>query len=83
MAVIHMSIDSNTWELHPAGDDLLYVLSGAIDVVLQEEGGERVVELRAGAACIVPRGTWHRQKVRTPGDMLFITPGEKTQHRPL
>jgi hypothetical protein len=31
----------------------------------------------------VPRGTWHTTKVHAPSSMLFITPGEGTQNRPL
>ena len=83
VAVIHMTGDAQTWEMHPKGDELLFLLSGTIDLVLREADGERVVELHPGAACVVPSGTWHRQIVRTPGDLLFITPGEGTEHRPL
>ena len=44
--------------MHPEGDELLLLLSGAIDLILQTGDRERVVELRPGAACIVPRGVW-------------------------
>jgi mannose-6-phosphate isomerase-like protein (cupin superfamily) len=74
---------SGGWEMHPAGDELLYLLSGAMDVVLQAGGGDRVVELRPGTACIVPRGVWHRQIVHQPGDLFAITYGKGTHHRPL
>ncbi len=68
--------------MHPAGDELLVLLSGAIDVVLETDAGNRVVELTEGTSCLVPRGTWHRQ-IRTPGRELAITYGKGTQHRPL
>ncbi len=68
-------------EMHPAGDEILYLVSGAIDVVLEEEGGERVIELQPGAACVVPRGVWHRQLVHQPSELLAITYGKGTQHR--
>ncbi|CAN95411.1 hypothetical protein predicted by Glimmer/Critica [Sorangium cellulosum So ce56] len=77
----HMAEDTPRWEMHPAGDEILYLLSGAIDVVLQDEGGERVVALRAGTACTVPQGVWHRMIVHEPGDFLAITFGKGTQHR--
>ena len=38
------------------GDELLTLLSGAIDAVFDEPGGERVMNLRGGQTCIVPRG---------------------------
>ena len=78
-----LSDDMAHWEMHPAGDELLILQSGAVDVVLDQAGGEAVVPLDGAAACIVPKGTWHRLKVRTPGRLIFITPGEGTQHRPL
>ena len=51
--------------------------------ILEELHGERVVELRAGEACIVPQGVWHRLLVHETGDLLFLTPGEGTAHRPI
>ena len=78
----HNTQDWDIWEMHPAGDEVVCLLSGAIDVVLDEPDGERVVALEAGRTCIVPRGVWHRAIVREPGDTLHITRGEGTQHRP-
>jgi mannose-6-phosphate isomerase-like protein (cupin superfamily) len=78
----HNTQDWDIWEMHPAGEEVVCLLSGAIDVVLDEPDGERVVELEAGRTCIVPRGVWHRAIVREPGDTLHITRGEGTQHRP-
>jgi mannose-6-phosphate isomerase-like protein (cupin superfamily) len=78
----HNAQDWDIWEMHPAGDEVVCLLSGAIDVVLDEPEGERVVELEAGRTCIIPRGVWHRAIVRKPGDTLHITRGEGTQHRP-
>jgi mannose-6-phosphate isomerase-like protein (cupin superfamily) len=83
VGTFHNARDWGIWEMHPAGDEVVSLLSGAIDVVLDEEPGERVVELRAGQTCIVPRGVWHRAIVHEPGDTLHITRGEGTQHRPL
>jgi mannose-6-phosphate isomerase-like protein (cupin superfamily) len=83
VAAIPHDADSPHWEMHPAGDELLYLLSGATAVVLAGgAGAERTVELRAGEAYVVPRGTWHRLAVRKPGVLLFITPGAGTEHRP-
>lgn len=69
------------WEMHPDGDELLYVIQGAITVVLEREGGEDVSEVDTGKMFVVPRGVWHRVRVRTPGKLLFCTPGPRTEHR--
>ena len=71
------------WEMHPDGDEFLILLSGRIDLVLDEGEQERTVNLRAGKAYIVPRGVWHRQLVREPSELLFFTPGPRTEHRPV
>jgi mannose-6-phosphate isomerase-like protein (cupin superfamily) len=75
--------DWDHWERHPDGDEIVCLLAGAMDLVLDEESGERVVELRDRAACVVPRGVWHHGIVRAPSDALFVTRGKGTEHRPL
>jgi mannose-6-phosphate isomerase-like protein (cupin superfamily) len=75
--------DSTTWEMHPQGEEFVFLLSGAVDFVLDRGGMIETVELRSGHAYIVPRGVWHRQVVRAPGDILFVTAGKGTQHRPV
>jgi len=77
------AVSWQSWEMHPAGDEIVCLLSGAVDLILDAPGAERVVALRGQSACIVPRGVWHRAVVHVPGDMLFITRGAGTEHRPL
>lgn len=69
-------------EMHPDGDELLYLLSGRVTAVLEEDGEERVTELEPGQAFVVPRGTWHRVLIREPSQILFVTPGPGGEHRP-
>ncbi len=83
MMVSTMDETWSTWERHPAGEEIVYLLSGSVDFVLDLPNGEQTVELRGRSCCIVPRNTWHRAIVHEPGDMLFVTPGEGTTHRPL
>ncbi len=83
MGALEMSADSPTWEMHPAGDEFLYLLKGAAEVVLQDINGERVIELKPKEGCLVPRGLWHRILVRAPALVLFVTPGKGTQNRPV
>lgn len=76
--------DWDCWERHPAGEEFVYLLSGQIDFVLEQDGGENVVSLTApGQYILVPPGIWHTAKVHTPSSVLFITPGEGTQQRSL
>lgn len=75
--------DMGHWEMHPAGEELLFCQSGRFEVRLEGPDGETGVELGAGQAVVVPRGVWHRLLVREAGRMLFVTWGEGTRHRPL
>jgi oxalate decarboxylase/phosphoglucose isomerase-like protein (cupin superfamily) len=72
------------WELHPDQDELLYLVEGVTDVILRDDPddpeSERVIALRAGEACIVPKGAWHRQVVHEPSHLLFLSP--RSVHRP-
>lgn len=71
--------DWATWERHPHGDELLYLLEGACELHLWSEGTEEVVPFREpGTVVRIPRGTWHTAKVQAPCRILFLTPGEGT-----
>jgi mannose-6-phosphate isomerase-like protein (cupin superfamily) len=70
-------------EVHPDGDELLFLISGAVTVTLELGGGDRVVELGAGEAVVVPKGVWHKITMRDPGQLIHITPGPKGDARPL
>jgi quercetin dioxygenase-like cupin family protein len=83
VAVFPMTETWPHWERHPAGEELVYCLSGALDLVLDLPAGEHAVALRPGLGVLVPAGIWHRGVVHAPGDCLFVTPGEGTEHRPL
>ncbi len=70
-----------TWEIHPKGDELVYLLSGDVDVVLWTEDGEQTVRVnQPGSYIVVPKNTWHTARPRQPSSMLFVTPGEGTQN---
>jgi hypothetical protein len=83
MGVVRLASHSDHWEAHPAGDELLFRLSGEMDVLLERRGRRRRVRLSARApCCLVPRGVWHTLEVRRPGALLFVTPGAGTRRRP-
>ena len=68
-----------TWEVHPMGDELVYLLEGDVDFVFWIDGAE--VPLRVdqpGSYVVVPKGTWHTARPRKLTRLLFVTPGEGT-----
>lgn len=77
-----MTEDWTHWEMHPEGDELVALLSGAMDLFLEEPGGRRKVELRGRAAIVIPRGVWHWARAVAPSELLAVTRGEGTQTLP-
>ena len=76
-------LHASSQEVHPEADELLFVMSGAIDVVLEDGEAEQTVPLEAGQAAIVPRGLWHRLVMRQPGKLLFVNSRSGMQSRPI
>jgi mannose-6-phosphate isomerase-like protein (cupin superfamily) len=74
----------DTWEMHPDGDEVLFLLDGAIDVALAGDGETQtdLLSLASGQGCVVEPGTWHRLLLREPSRLLFVTPAGGTRMRP-
>ena len=69
------------WEMHPKGDEFVYLQSGATDFLLRIEGVDQRHRLdQPGQYVIVPKGVWHTAEPLTPTTALFITPGEGTRN---
>jgi mannose-6-phosphate isomerase-like protein (cupin superfamily) len=71
-----------TWERHPAGEELVVVLSGRMTLVQELDDGEHRIDLTEGHAAVNPHNVWHTAEITEPCRMLFITPGQGTEHRP-
>lgn len=82
MTSFHQADDWDVWEMHPDGDEIVLLLSGAATMHLEGDHGTRIVELAARSYVVVPTNTWHTVDVHEPGDILVITWGAGTQHRP-
>jgi homogentisate 1,2-dioxygenase len=67
-------------EMHPDGDELIYLTSGAISVVL-EDPTERTVHVRPGDCFIVPQGILRRLLVHRPSQLIPMTPGPRKEYR--
>jgi quercetin dioxygenase-like cupin family protein len=82
--ISHFTFDKDweAWEMHPAGEEFVCLLSGRVDLLLEQDGVEHTVQLStSGSYVLVPRGTWHTARVHTLSSMLFITPSQGTQTR--
>lgn len=68
-------------EMHPDGDEILYVVSGRVRVI-GDSAPEAALELGAGEACVVRKGEWHRVRILEPTRLVHLTPGPGGEHRP-
>jgi mannose-6-phosphate isomerase-like protein (cupin superfamily) len=82
LSVLSMGADWTNWEMHPAGDEILFMLEGAATFLLDLPEGLRRVSLSAERLLVIPKGVWHTAKVSGPARLLAITAGRGTQHRP-
>lgn len=71
-----------SWEMHPAGDEFVYQLSGSKMLILELAEGQHQIRLEPGQFAVVPRGIWHSADMIVPGSALYVTAGAGTRHRP-
>jgi len=74
-------VHGDVWERHPAGEEMLCVLEGRVVLTLAgADGAETDVLLDSRRCAVVPRGVWHRLHIACPGKILFVTPGQGSEH---
>jgi quercetin dioxygenase-like cupin family protein len=83
VCVVEQDATWDSWERHPAGEEVVYLISGQVDVIQELDDGEHVVALHPGEGMVNPPNVWHTARVHEPGAALFITPGRGTEHKPL
>ena len=82
MGIIAMEHDApHGGEVHPDGDEILYVISGRLRVT--GDSAPEALELGPGDACIVKKGEWHKVSVLEKTRFIHVTPGPNGDHRPL
>jgi mannose-6-phosphate isomerase-like protein (cupin superfamily) len=76
------SADWESWEIHPLGDELVLLLSGRVELLLERTAGVDSVKLaKPGQFVVIPRDTWHTARVTEKSSLIFVTPGKGTRHR--
>lgn len=84
VSLYSFSEDWSSWEVHPKGDEVVVLLSGEITVVLDIAGEHQQKALKEqGDYVVIPKNTWHTAKTNAEAKVLFITPGEGTEHKSL
>jgi mannose-6-phosphate isomerase-like protein (cupin superfamily) len=68
-----------TWEMHPHGDELIYLLSGRATLILRLPQGDTEIPLTVNCGHMVPKGIWHTAHTNVPCQMLIVTRGQDTE----
>lgn len=77
--------DWDGWEMHPDGDELIIVTSGAIRLHVdhpERPDLETPVDVAAPNMVVMPAGAWHTVDVIEPARVMTVTWGRGTGHRP-
>lgn len=89
IGLVHLAVGPgpHAGEVHPDGDELLVVVDGTMDLILDDGdehrvGNETTIRIDAGENYVVPRGIWHRIEVIAAGRLLHATPGPGGGYRP-
>lgn len=69
-------------EMHPDGDEVLYLISGHIRVVFLDDPMD-TIDVRPGDGLVVPQGMWHRVDIIEPSEIAYLTPGPNNEFRPV
>ncbi len=69
-------------EMHPDGDEVLYLIAGHVNVVFEDDAFDDV-DMQPGDGLVVPKGVWHRVDILSPSKIMYATPGPGGEYRPL
>ena len=69
-------------EMHPDGDETLYLIDGHVRVVFEDPAFEDV-DMQPGDGLVVPKGVWHRVDILSPSRIMYATPGPGGEYRPI
>ena len=79
--VEHSAESWGMWECHPAGDEMVIVISGVAQFMQEIDGAMLRTRATAGQAILNPAGVWHTADVEEPFDAIYLPPCPGTNHR--
>jgi mannose-6-phosphate isomerase-like protein (cupin superfamily) len=81
VSIVEMNRDApHDGEMHPDGDEVIYVLEGRFSVRLGVDD-PAYVEVTAGQGIVIPKGVWHKIHILAPCRLVTVTPGPAFEYR--
>jgi len=78
--IVSRASSPTSWERHPGGDEMIYVVEGAAEIVTLTDGGPVRAKIGEGSLFVCPRGLWHKTFPHPSVAALYLTPGEGTEN---
>jgi PhnB protein len=78
--IVSRGSSPSSWERHPGGEEMIYVVEGAAELVTLTDAGPVKSKLREGSLFVCPQGLWHRTIPQPSIAALYMTPGEGTEN---
>ena len=82
VGIVTLEKSMNNGEVHLDGDEILYVISGKINLT-SDSNPNKSLTLGAGESCIIKKGEWHKVNVIEIAQLIYMTPGLNNEHRSL
>jgi mannose-6-phosphate isomerase-like protein (cupin superfamily) len=82
VAIHTFTEDWGSWERHPAGEEVVLCVAGAITLHQElPDGSTSTIDLGPNEYAINPPGVWHTADIAEEATCLFITAGLDTENR--
>lgn len=81
VSCFHFTEDWTTWEMHPAGAEVVVCLEGSLTLIQEIDDEQVRTTLVPGEYAINPPGVWHTADVAGQATGLFVTAGAGTEGR--
>src|SRR5713101_2863159 len=78
--IVSRGSSPSSWERHPGGDEMIYIVEGAAEIVTLTDGGPVKSKIGEGSLFVCPQGLWHRTIPHPSVAALYMTPGEGTEN---
>ena len=78
--IVSRASSPTSWERHPGGDEMIYVVEGAAEIVTLTDGGPLKSKIGEGSLFVCPQGLWHKTFPEPSVALLYLTPGEGTEN---
>ena len=78
--IVSRASSPTSWERHPGGDEMIYVVEGAAEIVTLTDGGPVKSKIGEGSLFVCPQGLWHKTFPEPSVAILYLTPGEGTEN---